>query len=313
MIESNAPVETTEAPPSRPPCPAPADLRKAIADFDAHAEVGHYAGPRHALTYRIIGQGVPLILSPGLASTYRGYALLLNRLAGRFKTVIYDYPGDNPGDGARLGRVTHDHLVDDLFGLIDHLGFGRTFLVGMSFGSTITLKALAREPRRFPKAAVQGAFVRRSFTAAERIALRLGRFMPGRTARLPFRDAVLRYNTQSHFPDVISDRWAVYVEQNGLTPVAALAHRLDLTARLDLTGTLPLVKSEVMILQGNEDRIVPRRHFEELRAALPSSQAVVMPMVGHQPHFTHAEALADALTEWFLPCAPGGCPNEPKP
>ena len=47
---------------------------------------------------------------------------MLNRLAERFRTIQYEYPGDREGDGARLGRITHDHLVDDLFGLIDHLG-----------------------------------------------------------------------------------------------------------------------------------------------------------------------------------------------
>ena len=62
-------------------------------------------------------------------------------------------------------------LVDDLFGLIEHLRFGRVFLFGMSFGTTVTFAALRREPRRFPRAAVQGAFAHRRFTAAERIAV----------------------------------------------------------------------------------------------------------------------------------------------
>ncbi len=96
--------------------------------------------------------------------------------------MIYDYPGEHADDGADLARISHDHLVDDLFGLIDHLNIGRVFLVGFSFGSTIVLKALYREPRRFPKAAVQGAFASRAFTLAERWALRLGRLIPARAS-----------------------------------------------------------------------------------------------------------------------------------
>ena len=92
------------------------------------------------MTYRILGQGPPLFLIPGIASTYRVYALLLNRLAEHFQTILYDYPGEHPDDGARLGRITHDHLVNDLFGLVDRLNVGRAFLVGLSFGSTIALK-----------------------------------------------------------------------------------------------------------------------------------------------------------------------------
>jgi pimeloyl-ACP methyl ester carboxylesterase len=292
-------------------CPAPADFRAEIAAYDAAATVGAWDGPRHRMTYRVLGAGPPLILSPGIASTYRGYALTLNKLAARFRTIVYDYPGENRGDRARLGAIDHAGLVDDVFGLIDHLNLGRVFLVGLSFGSTVTLGALRREPRRFPSAAVQGAFARRHFTPAERLALRLGRWVPGTTSRLPLRTAVLTYNSKSQFPNEIADRWAVYLEQNGLTPIGPLSHRLDLVARLDLRPVLAEIPTPVLILQGNEDRIVSRAHFDELSAALPNAQGVLMPMVGHQPHFTHGEALAQTITDWFLPCAPGGCPNEP--
>ena len=45
----------------------------------------------------------------------------------------------------------------------------------------------------------------------------------------------------------------------------------------------------------------------------PRGAGVIMPMVGHQPHYTHAEGLAQAVTDWCLPCAPGGCPSEQGP
>jgi pimeloyl-ACP methyl ester carboxylesterase len=238
---------------------------------------------------------------------------MLNRLAERFRTVVYDYPGDHPDDGARLGRITHADLVDDFFGLIEHLRIGRTFPVGLSFGSTIVLSALHREPRRFPKAVVQGAFARRQFSTAERLALSLGRLVPGTTARLPLRSQILAYNNRSEFPAILNDRWSHYVEQNGLTPIASLAHRLDLLGRIDLRPLLPKIGNEVLLLQGKEDRIVREAYFEELKSTLPNATGVIMPLVGHQPHYTHAEALAQVIGEWLLPCAPGGCPNDAKP
>jgi pimeloyl-[acyl-carrier protein] methyl ester esterase len=192
------------------------------------------------------------------------------------------------------------------------LNLGRVFLVGLSFGSTVVLRALHREPRRFPKAVLQGAFAHRRFTRVERAALALGRLVPGTAARLPFREPVLTYNNKSEFPTALADRWTYYLEQNGLTPIAALAHRLELVSRLDLRPILPQIPNEILLLQGSEDRIVPRHHFDELRQALPRAEAVLMPLVGHQPHFTHAEALAHAIGDWLLPCAPGGCPNEPQ-
>ena len=299
-------IEPTDAP-ARPPCPAPANFRAEVAAYDRDAEAGVWAGPRYRMTYRVLGQGPPLILVPGIASTYRAYALTLNKLASRFRTVLYDYPGEQPGDGAALGRIRHEDLVDDVFGLIEHLNLGRAFLVGLSFGSTVTLRALHREPRRFPKAVVQGAFARRRFTVAERLALRLGRLLPGTTGRLPLRETILNYNSRNQFPPILADRWTYYLEQNGLTPIAPLAARLDLLARLDLRPILAAIPNEILLLQGNEDRIVGRACYEELHEALAKSEGVVMPLVGHQPHFTHAEGLAQVIADWLLPCAPGGC------
>jgi pimeloyl-ACP methyl ester carboxylesterase len=307
---------STETPPAdteRPKCPAPADFRAEVAKFDAAATVGRWDGPRYRMTYRSLGHGPPLILSPGIASTYRGYALMLNLLSSRFQTIVYDYPGENPGDGAKLGKISHDDLVDNVFGLIDHLNLGRAFLFGPSFGSTIVLKALFREPRRFPRAAIQGAFAHRPLAAAERLALRFGRLLPGTASRLPFRNRLLEWNNKNHFPEIIEDRWHHYVEQNGLTPIAPMAARLDMLGRLDLRPILPKITTEVLVLQGNEDRIVARHHYDELVAALPNARGIVMPLVGHQPHYTHGEGMAQALNDFLLPCAPGGCPSEGSP
>ncbi len=301
--------EAPSEPASRPPCPAPADVRAEVARYDAEAEVGRWDGPRYRMTYRILGEGPPLFLIPGIASTYRQFAHLLNQLAPHFRTILYDYPGEAPDDGARLSRITHDHLVDDVFGLIEHLNVGRAFLLGISFGSTVALKALHREPRRFPRAAVQGGFAHRAFTLAERWALRLGRLVPGTTARLPLRRTILAYNSRLEFPALLADRWEYYLEQNGLTPIRSLAHRVDLLTGLDIRPILPAIPTEVLLIQGREDRIVPHRDFEMLQAALPKAEAAILPTVGHQPHMTHAEVMAQLVHPWLLPCAegPGGC------
>jgi pimeloyl-ACP methyl ester carboxylesterase len=296
----------------RPRCPAPANFRAEIEAYDRAARVTQWNGPRYRMTVRTLGEGPPLIWIPGIASTYRGYAIVLNRLSERFRTIVYDYPGEHKNDGAQLSKIDHDDLVDDFFGLIDFLNLGRVFPVGISFGGTIALKALAREPRRFPKAATQGTFARRELAPAERLALAVCRHFPGKLANLPFRERVLRWNHGVEFPTPIADRWPLYIEQNGETPIASLAHRVDLVSRIDLRPILKNITVETLMIQGNEDRVNPRKYYDELIAATPSARGLVVPLVGHQTHYTHAELLARTIDEFFLPCAPGGCPNEPK-
>jgi pimeloyl-ACP methyl ester carboxylesterase len=302
-----APTAAATAAPTR--CQPPANVQREVQKYDEAAEVRTWDGPRYRMTVRILGDGPPLFWLPGIAASYRVYALVLNRLGERFRTIQYSYPGDEPGDGARLRRIRHEDLVDDLFGLIDHLGIGRAFLAGISFGSTIALRAQHRESRRFPKTVLQGAFAHRRFTAAERLALVLGRTIPGQASRLPLRERVLAYNSKMDFPRVIEDRWPFYLEENGKTPIRALAHRTSLVARLDLRPILSAISGEVLLIQGREDRIVPERYFQELKVSLPRCESIVMPTVGHVPHLTHAEALSHVIREWLLPCHPEQCSN----
>ena len=293
-------------------CQPPADIRDEVRRYDDRAAVGTWPGPRYRMTHRTLGQGPALLWLPGIASTYRTYVLVLNRLAEKFRTIQYEYPGDQQGDGACLGRITHDHLVEDLIGLMDHLGIGRAYLAGISFGSTIALKALDRAPERFFRAIVQGAFAHRHFTAAEQLALFLGRRVPGTVARLPLRKTILAYNSKMDFPRIIEDRWPFYLEENGRTPIRALAHRTTLVARLDLRPSLPRINTDILLVQGRDDRIVPHRYFEDLKAALPQSESTVMPTVGHIPHITHAEPLARLIGDWLTPCEPTSCTRDPR-
>jgi pimeloyl-ACP methyl ester carboxylesterase len=262
------------------------------------------------MTYRVLGAGPPLVLLPGIAGTYRGYAMVLVRLAEQFQTIVYDYPGDHSDDGARLRRIRHDHLVDDLLGLLDHLQIERTYVFGVSFGSTVAFGAMAKAPARFERAAAQGAFAARHFTIAERLALACGRCIPGTVRWLPFRDQVLAWNNLAEFPRPVRDRWPLYCQENARTHIAALAHRCDLVARLDLHAMLPQIQTEILLIQGNDDRIVPRRHYEEVMSLLPHARGCLLPLVGHQVHYTHPEREAELVCQFFRePSGPSGLRN----
>jgi pimeloyl-ACP methyl ester carboxylesterase len=278
-----------------------ADFREEVLEYDRTAEVRTWPGPRHRMTFRTLGEGDPIVLLPGLASTYRGYSPTLLRLSRQFRTIIFDYPGEHPEDGADLRKISHDDLTDDLIGLLDHLKLPWAYPFGLSFGSTITQRALHRAPERFPKAVLQGAFARRPLNPAERIALAVGRRIRGQTARLPFHELGLSRNNKSTFPAALPDRWKYYVEENGLTPIEGLTHRLDLLRKLDLRPLLPEIRQNVRVIHGTADRIVPLSFHRELLAGLASGESLLMDEVGHQPHWTHPEELAKLVGEFFEP------------
>ena len=275
------------------------DFRAEVAEYDRLAEVRAWAGPRHRLTFRTLGEGPALVLLPGLASTYRGYAPTLIRLARRFRTIQLDYPGEHPDDGADLPRIGHDDLVDDLLGLLDNLNLKEAFPFGLSFGSTLALKALRLAPGRFPKAALQGGVARRKLKPDEKLALAVGRRISGASSRLPLHERALAWKNKRTFPADLPDRWSFFVEENGRTPIASLSHRLDLLDRLDLRPILPEIGQDVLAIHGTADRIVPMASHRELVDGLRKARAVLMDGFGHQPHWTHPEELARLVGDFF--------------
>jgi pimeloyl-ACP methyl ester carboxylesterase len=250
------------------------------------------------MTYRRLGSGPLLVLVPGIAGTYRGYALLLNRLAERFETIHYEYPGTEAGDGARLRRIGHADLVDDLLGLLDHLGGQSSALLGLSFGATVVLGALERAPGRFTRVVLQGAVAWRAYTRAERWAMGLGSWLPGPARRLPLWERALTWNCRDSFPAVLGPRWRHFVEDCGRTPIAALAHRGRILTRLDLRPRLGAIRTPVLVVRGHEDRLVPTGLHEELVRGLPAAVSRIVPLAGHPMHYTHAELMARVVTEF---------------
>ena len=66
------------------------------------------------------------------------------------------------------------------------------------------------------------------------------------------------------------------------TPVDVIAEFYPALAGLDETGALePLRRIPVLVLTGNEDRMIPKEHSEAIVERLPDSEFVVVPGAGH--------------------------------
>ncbi len=284
---------------SVPETVVPLRVLQEVEAFDRESTRIVWDGPRYRMNVRVLGQGPSLVIVPGIASTYRGYAMVARRLAARFQTIVYDYPGENPDDGADLRSISHGDLVADLLGLLDYLEVPEAYPFGLSFGTTVVLSALHQAPDRFPRTALQGAFSHRRLTVGERMALKIGRRFRGKADRLPLHRPVLSLFSRDQFGVAPADRWTFYLDQNGLTSIAGLAHRVGLLSHLDLRPILPEIASRVLLIHGDRDTIVPLSRFHELGTALPNASPLLLPGVGHQPHFTHPELLADRVGSYL--------------
>jgi pimeloyl-ACP methyl ester carboxylesterase len=276
------------------------DLVEARRRFENEAVPGTCDTGRYRCSYYIWGEGPPLVFIHGIADDALSFIGPISLLSRYFRCVAYTLPTGS-GDGARLSNYHHADYVADLFALLDHLGAEQAYLFGSSFGSTITLEAMHVQPRRFPRAILQGGFARRSLARAECLLARFARYWPAPMRRLPFRKKVLQHNHYLPFAARTPDVWECFLSCCGRPQMCTVARRALTVDEVDLRHLLPSINQPVMLICGDCDPVVNRTCEKELLCGLPAVARVELPNCGHLPYFTHPEALADVVHRFLTP------------
>jgi len=275
-------------------------LGEALRRFELEARPGIVHTGRYRCRYVTWGEGPPLVFIHGLGDQLRTFVMLMALLRKEFRCIAYNQPVGQ-GDGARLAKYRHEHLVDDLFALMDQLGIEQAGVVGHSYGSTIALRAMHACPARVSRGAAITGFAYRPVARQARWALQLARYWPGRLRNLPLRRAVMRKGHFSSFQRRDPEVWSHFLEHVGQAPIRAFAHWALELHKTDIRRLLPEITQPVLVICGDRDPLIPHSCQENLLRLLPAAELVQLRQCGHFPNFTHPEALADALGR-FLRC-----------
>jgi pimeloyl-ACP methyl ester carboxylesterase len=275
-------------------------LAQARARYEREAVHGICDTGRYRMPYYSWGEGPPLLFIHGLGDSSRSFLMPMARLSAHFRCIAYDQPC-GVADGARLATYTHAQLVSDLWSLLGHLGIEQSYLLASSFGGTIALQALRQQPRRLPRAVLQGGLAHRPLRRAELLVAHLARLLPGRLAWVPGRGRLLRLINQGLFDDRPPEVWEYFLECSGQPRIRAVAWQALLLHRLDLRPILPDVRQPILLVCGDRDRVVPPAYEEVLLQGLPNAGRAVLEGSGHVPSYTHPEVLAEVVRQFFTP------------
>lgn len=226
------------------------------------------------LWYERRGEGPPLLYSNGSGATLGSAAAILDRFATSFEVVGYDHRGmgRSPLSGEPYSVAD---LAADVTGLLDHLGWQRCALAGLSFGGMVAQEVAVRAPDRLTRLALMSTSPGGS----------MGSYPLEQLESLPEQERVEQLLL------LADERWNAdwFAEHpEDLALVMRLAadrpeeqsegqrrgHTAQLAARRghDVLGRLTEVEAPTLVQCGRHDRIAPPANAEAIVARVPDAQ-----------------------------------------
>jgi pimeloyl-ACP methyl ester carboxylesterase len=101
------------------------------------------------LYYEEHGRGPALVLAHGHACGVRSWDSQLRGLTDQYRVIVYDARGHGLSEAPReVSAYSQEQMVDDLCGLMDHLGLDTAAVGGLSMGGNVVLNFAFAHPER---------------------------------------------------------------------------------------------------------------------------------------------------------------------
>jgi len=258
------------------------------------------------------GEGQPaLLLLHGFGASVFSWREVLEPLAEQHTVVAFDRPAfgltERPMPGEWEGRSPYspEAQVDLTVALMDELGLERAVLVGNSAGGMIAVLTALRNPGRVEALVLVDA------------AIYSGGGAPGwirpllRTPQMRHLGPLLARSIATQGDDFIRSAWH---DPNRITPEVLAGYREPLRAKNwdralwqltvssgapDLAGRLGEVTMPVLVITGDDDRIVPAEQSVRLAEELPQAELAVIPDCGHLPQEECPELFLQAVRDFL--------------
>ena len=250
---------------------------------------------------KTMGEGEPVfVLLHGFASSLYTWQPVMEELSQHGRVIAYDRTGfglsERPLTWEGQNPYGSEAQVDLLTGLLDHYGVEKAILVGNSAGGTVAMQTALAHPERVSALILADPAVYSGGGAPDWLKPLLGTSSMRRLGPLLTRTMLNRSSQLIkmawHNPALLSDEMIenykkpLQVENwdKALWEFTLASRPPDLAERLKEL-TLP-----VLVITGDDDRIVPPADSIRLAGELPNADLEVIDEAGHVPHEEQPQA-----------------------
>jgi pimeloyl-ACP methyl ester carboxylesterase len=279
------------------------------------ADIRYTKSGNVSLAYQAFGAGdTDLVLAPGYISNLEAnweepnYARFLERLASRFRVVLFDKRGTGLSD--RIPAATLEERADDVRAVMDAAGVERGALLGWSEGGSYSAFFAAREPERVSHLILYAAPPRILRTNDYPAGWPLEMFeeiLAGTEASWGT-DAVAGWVNPSAAEDEAYRRWFGHMQRLAASPGSAREMMAGLRD-LDIRDLLPSLRVPTLILHRVEETWVRVEHSRYLAEHIPGAKYVELPGGDHWPWMGDGDAVIDEIEEFVTGTRPAREPD----
>jgi pimeloyl-ACP methyl ester carboxylesterase len=228
----------------------------------------------------------------------RGHVIAYDRIPfGLSERVLPEqWQEDNP--------YTEAAAVEQLSALLDYLNVSQVILVGNSAGGNLAMQLALTEPQRVQAMVLLSPAVYTSPAILSRAVLipplrRAGRLLSrrlaqsGRVLELAFHNPELITEQQRENAALIAsvENW-----DTALLEFIRASH----VRNIAVSDRLAQLQMPVLLITGDNDRIVNTRETLRVAAELPAAQLEILPECGHLPQQECPDALINAIERWLV-------------
>lgn len=260
--------------------------------------------------YKTYGQGDPVfILLHGFGASLFSWHEVTAPLAEMGTVIAYDRPAfgltERPLEWDGENPYSQESQVELAIGLMDTLGIEQAILVGNSAGGTISMLTTLKYPER-----VQSLILVDPAVYAGGGAPAWSRPLLG-TPQMRHLGPLVARQIQTRGPELVELAWH---DPAKITPEILEGYQKPL--RVDnwdkalweltvssresgLAGRPSELDLPVLVITGDDDRIVPTEQSLRLAEEIPNAQLAVIPQCGHVPHEECPDVFMQAVTNFL--------------
>ena len=247
----------------------------------------------------------PIVFVHGHTEDLHTWNHVVKNLVESFRVIRFDLrrhglTGPAPDNDYRI-----ENYVSDLSMVVDHIGIDSFVLVGHSMGGRISARYAMGKPERVNNLillSASGAPIKEESSSP--LALRLmknpfGRFLikriwSRRMAKKSLEDMV--FDKSSITDEEIDRMWDFSIYPGNMD---AMFQEFRETWDAFDTADIKEITTNALLIWGKEDSICPESMGIWYDSHLPNSTMVVLPNIGHNPHFECPDRCSDEISSWL--------------